>query len=401
MESSLLSRTCLEEVARELELTGWAAQLFDPEWRLVWVSPELKRLVGESDDDKLGYGLHMLEGFQKGGWIETVTMETTLRWLSELLPQMAPDTPGGADRLRELVPVDLWDRVESSLAQDPSDLWASHVDFVQGDLPPSRVNCVGARARSETGEMQGVLLLYGSSLPASVLSLVTRGSQAMFERMARLVEPARRRAAVLFADIQASGVLSRRLSSAAYFRLIRAATTAIDDVVLQHSGIVGKHAGDGVTAFFLAQDLGSDSAAAHAAIDAGRTMPAAAYRAAQAMVDDAAAVDLGSAALNVGVHWGGAMFMGQVVTGGRLEVTALGDEVNEAARIQQSARDGAVLASKQVVERLDGEHAAALGLDPDRVSYRTVAELEGATDKAVRDAGGIAVTPIATAAPPD
>lgn len=392
MRAPLVSGTCLEDIARELELTGWAAQLLDPEWRLVWVSPELKRLVGEEDDRRLGYGLHLLEGFQQGGWIETVTRETTVRWLGELLPQIARDTPGGAARLRELVSPELRSIVEAQQGPAEGDLWATHVDFLQAELPPTRVNCVGARARSESGELQGILLLYGSSLPASVLSLVTRGNQGMFERMARLVAPGRRRAAILFADIQASGVLSRRLSSAAYFKLVRAATTAIDEVVVDHKGIVGKHAGDGVTAFFLAQDLGSDSAAARAALDAGRSMPAAAYRAAVALGEEIGPVDLRDSALNVGLHWGGALYMGQVVTGGRLEVTALGDEVNEAARIQQSASDGAVLASKQIVERLDERDAAAIDLDPDRLAYRTVADLEGATDKAIRDAGGIAVT---------
>jgi class 3 adenylate cyclase len=82
------------------------------------------------------------------------------------------------------------------------------------------------------------------------------------------------------------------------------------------------------------------------------------------------------------------------VTGGRLEVTALGDEVNEAARIQQSARDGALLASKSLLERLEPDDAAALDLDPDRFRYRTLAELEGATDKARRDAGNVAVAEI-------
>ena len=392
MRAPLASGTCLDDIARELELTGWAAQLLDPEWRLVWVSPELKRLVGEEDDRRLGYGLHLLEGFQQGGWIETVTRETTLRWISELVPQMARDTPGGAARLRELVSPELRSVVETQEGPAEGDLWATHIDFLQDELPPTRINCVGARARSESGELQGIVLLYGPSLPASVLSLVTRGDQGMFERMARLVAPGRRRAAILFADIQASGVLSRRLSSAAYFKLVRAATTAIDEVVVEHKGIVGKHAGDGVTAFFLAQDLGSDSAAARAALDAGRSMPAAAYRAATALGEEVGPVDLRDAALNVGLHWGGALYMGQVVTGGRLEVTALGDEVNEAARIQQSATDGAVLASKQIVERLDERDAAAIDLDPDRLAYRTVADLDGATDKAVRDAGGIAVT---------
>jgi class 3 adenylate cyclase len=45
--------------------------------------------------------------------------------------------------------------------------------------------------------------------------------------------------------------------------------------------------------------------------------------------------------------------MGQVVTGGRLGVTALGDEVNECARMKQTATGGALLASKALIERLD------------------------------------------------
>ena len=96
--------------------------------------------------------------------------------------------------------------------------------------------------------------------------------------------------------------------------------------------------------------------------------------------------------MNVGIHWGGALYLGQVVTGGRLEVTALGDEVNEAARIQQSARDGELLASKSLLERLEPDDAEALGLDPDRIRYRMLAELEGVTDKARRDAGSVPVT---------
>ena len=102
----------------------------------------------------------------------------------------------------------------------------------------------------------------------------------------------------------------------------------------------------------------------------------------------------GQLKINAGVHWGGALYLGQVVTGGRLEVTALGDEVNECARIQQSARGGALLASKPLVERLDPEHARAAGLDPLTVMYRTVGELPGVTEKAVRDAGGVPVVAV-------
>ena len=96
--------------------------------------------------------------------------------------------------------------------------------------------------------------------------------------------------------------------------------------------------------------------------------------------------------MRFGLHWGGTLYMGQVVTGGRLEVTALGDEVNEGARIQQSARDGALLASKALVERLTVEDGRRIGVDPEEVVYRTIAELPGADAKAMRDAGTLPVT---------
>jgi class 3 adenylate cyclase len=231
----------------------------------------------------------------------------------------------------------------------------------------------------------GVVRLYGSALRASLLALVGRGDEGMFERMARLIRPARRQAAILFADLQASGALARRLSSASYFSLMRGLTTAIDDVVIEHDGIVGKHAGDGVTAFFLEEDAGSVSAAAAAAVEAGRRI---------AQVTETAAGDVEGAVFNVGLHWGGTLYIGQVVTGGRIEVTALGDEVNEAARIQQVARDGAILASKPLLERLGEQDAQRLGLSLDDLTYETLGELPGASEKALRDAGAIAVTDV-------
>jgi class 3 adenylate cyclase len=99
----------------------------------------------------------------------------------------------------------------------------------------------------------------------------------------------------------------------------------------------------------------------------------------------------GDVRMNVGLHWSGALYMGQIVTGGRLEVTALGDEVNECARIQQTARDGTILASKPVLERLDRDDAGRIGIDPDAIGYRALADLPHAGEKSVRDAGGVAV----------
>ena len=76
---------------------------------------------------------------------------------------------------------------------------------------------------------------------------------------------------------------------------------------------------------------------------------------------------------------------------GRTEVTALGDEVNECARIEASATGGRILASKSLIERLSPDTGAALGLDTNRVAYTQLGELSTATDKARRDAPSIAV----------
>lgn len=86
--------------------------------------------------------------------------------------------------------------------------------------------------------------------------------------------------------------------------------------------------------------------------------------------------------------------VGQVATSGRLEVTALGDQMNEGARIEAAASAGAILASKDLIERLDSEDAAATGVDPEAIAYTPLAEIEGAGEKAIRDAGAIPVAAI-------
>ena len=79
-------------------------------------------------------------------------------------------------------------------------------------------------------------------------------------------------------------------------------------------------------------------------------------------------------------------------------MTAIGDEVNECARLQQGAGGGQVLASKVLLERLSHTDAAALGIDRAAIAYRPLSEeghkaVDG--DKSVRDAGGLPVTDLA------
>jgi class 3 adenylate cyclase len=268
----------------------------------------------------------------------------------------------------------------------PVGTWTALIRLESVGASLGLIRYFGVRARRPDGTAAATLYIYGSSLPAQLLAMVTRGRLNHFERMARLVEPGRREAAILFADVEASSKLSRALPTSTYFDFIRDFSTAADETIIDGGGIVGDHAGDGLTAFFVVDDLGSPSRTARAAIEVGRGLQAAIERAGLAV-----GLEPGEVRLRVGLHWGGTLYMGQVVTGGRLEVTALGDEVNECARIEQSAAGGALLASKALIERLQPADAATVGLAPADMVYRALADLDGVDEKAIRDAGLIAV----------
>jgi class 3 adenylate cyclase len=276
-------------------------------------------------------------------------------------------------------------RVEPAV---PLRAWASTLSF--GEQEGLRTSWLGdltfldVRINADSGEFVGVLRFASPDAPASLLARMARGDRGMYERMHAVMTPARRPASILFADLEASGELSRRLSSRAYFELVRSLTDLIDSEVIKLGGIVGKHAGDGASALFLVEQLGhSEADTAAAAIRAARLIRDGGSRLGPPDVD---------VKVNIGVHWGSTLTVGQVATGGRLEVTALGDEMNEAARIESAAKGGTALASKQLIERLGRENAAALGLEPDEMTYVTVENLEASSDKARRDAGPISVT---------
>jgi class 3 adenylate cyclase len=109
---------------------------------------------------------------------------------------------------------------------------------------------------------------------------------------------------------------------------------------------------------------GSESVAARACIEAMRGIRHAA---------DRSGLEAAEVTMRFGLHWGATLYVGRLMTSGRAEVTALGEEVNEAARIEACATGGRALASKALAERLQPADAAALGIDPERLSYTSLA----------------------------
>lgn len=376
----------LRSIAEALEKNGALGEVMDSKWRYVYITSELCRMLGFSADQAADfYGLSPMVRQRKFTETWGTSREGAASWWEKVAPSIVHDVPSDdpdfenvfgqtAEIARDVEPTSP-PPILIPLTQSFPGLARMHHNWL-GD-----VTFLYQRVHDEAGTLIGITNLSRPAIPPTLAARLARGNRKMFEQMDRLAEPQRRAAAILFADLGGSGDLSRRLSSRAYFGLIRSLTDLIDSSVMEHGGITGKHAGDGASALFVAES-GDESAAAAGAIAAANAIRAGAA--------DLIEGDVPEVRINLGLHWGAALMVGQVSAAGRLEVTALGDEMNEAARIEGVATEGNILGSKQLVERLNPEAAAELGIDPDGLAYRPLSEL-GAGEKALRDAGTIAV----------
>jgi class 3 adenylate cyclase len=325
----------LAEVAVALRDNGHWASIVDRDWRCAYMTDDLRLTFGASLElAPYALGAH---------YFGSEALRTSLRWqaggnkldfLREQLVALGPwalaDTPRGHEELRELVDPALRDLVDGLSPGGPSVMmsFVGHGTHIRGTIV--EVPTTAVRIRDDAGRLAGTAFINKPAPGMAVLATIAAGGDLRhFERMQGVAKPARRPAAILFADLEASSPLARRLSTASYFALGRRLTRAADQCVVDAGGLVGRHVGDGVVAFFLAESAGSESAAARACIAAARALR-------HAAAEVAARSELSSEdlVLRIGLHWGATLYVGQILTRGRAEVTALGDEVNEGARIE-------------------------------------------------------------------
>ena len=383
----------LADAARAIRDTGHWAWIVDDRWRIVWASDDIRLSFGalvERASFPIGalfFGPEWLQASE--GWpMGANSVELNRRGFRVSGGLMLADTPGGRDELREIVAPELSDIVDELTPVEGTVASYDTQGFgigSAGDIP-----AIAFRIRDADGRLAGTVVITKPAAGMAMLSAMTfTADLGHVARMGLVAKPARRPAAILFADLEASSPLARRLSTASYFALGRRLVRAADQCVIDAGGLVGRHVGDGVGAFFLAETAGSESAAAQSCITAARALR-------EAVGEVAARSDLEpeDVVLRFGLHWGANLYVGNISTAGRSEVNALGDAVNEAARIEACAGGGRALASKDLVERLEHDAAAALGLEPDRITYTALGDLVTATEKARRDAPAIAVCEI-------
>jgi len=381
----------LAAYAAVLNETGHWAGICDAQWRFVFETDELRLSTGE----QLGSAVQRVGEHWFGPSEVSLRKalyfgdagEGTREHFRRVGPFILFDTAGGRDELRRVVDPALHDLVDEIEPVEAPPVWRG-IEYKNKFAGSSAVGSIlFMRVHDRAGTFVGTVFLMKPRPGMSQLATATALADLdHLDRMALVERPDRRPAAVLMADLEASSPLARRLSAAQYFAFGRRLVRAADQCIVDRGGIVGRHAGDGVVAFFLAETAGSESAAARACIETARTLRT-------AIIDVAQRSDLqpSDVTLRFGLHWGATLYVGRITTVGRSEVTALGDEVNEAARIEACATGGRTIASKLLVERLNPADAQALQIDPDHASYTPLADLATATDKARRDAPAIAV----------
>jgi adenylate cyclase len=147
---------------------------------------------------------------------------------------------------------------------------------------------------------------------------------------------------LLFADVRGSTLLAESMRPAEFRDLMERFFDTAAEVLVDHDAIVDKFVGDEIIGIFVPALTGQQHAAR--AIDASRALMAATGNAGPAPW-----IPIGA-----GVHTGLA-FVGSMGSGPHVDLTAMGDPVNVAARLASTAGAGEVLVSAEAAEaaRLD------------------------------------------------
>lgn len=384
----------LLQVAERLEERRFVGEIWDARWRPAYLTRDYLRSCGttaEAAAPLIGEPTFAERSIAvRAQWPGFATTESWHALAIRLLPAIAHDLPGGVDQLRAEIAPQLLSALDDLVPRPADSLILEHGEIKFGRRTTPFWS-VGTRLFDVDGSFAGTAFITVPAVSGSTLSLLATGDHRSLERLLDIVRPARRAGAVLFADLEGSSALARRLSAAEYFRLVRRLMTRMDDEIVQRAGLVGKHAGDGITALFIAEQHPSESAAARACIEAARAIGA---------HTDEVAVRSGLApeevSVRFGLHWGATLYVGSLLTSGRADATALGDEMNEAARIEACATGGRTLASKSLVERLNPQDLAVLDIDDTRLRFTLLGDLQTATAKARRDAPALPVCDLAS-----
>jgi class 3 adenylate cyclase len=191
---------------------------------------------------------------------------------------------------------------------------------------------------------EGIVFLYapGKSPYADLPALLTQQEPAG----GRGRKPALAEVAVLVTDLQHSGRLWAELPAEEYFELVNQIWFMVDTIFRRHRGVHGKHPGEGMVGYFIAQ---SGSAHLWDALSAAQQV-----REAMRGVSKEWQLRKGWATelhMNTGIDEG-REWVGSLRPDSPASVTVLGNAADQALHISNYARSGSVWVTRNLVGKL-------------------------------------------------
>jgi class 3 adenylate cyclase len=191
---------------------------------------------------------------------------------------------------------------------------------------------------------EGTLLLY---IPAQVnLSNFLDffiGRNEVISQIMQSKAPSECNLAVMVADLQNSMKISADLPPYEYFKLIKEILEIAENLTRKYHGTPGRHSGDGIIYFFVANAASTDSHTYNALICAEEIR-----REIQKINDNWKNRKnwTNKILLNFGLHEG-KEWLGCIPAAGNMDSTVLGDTVNVTSRLAEFAKDGSIWVSKK------------------------------------------------------
>ena len=161
---------------------------------------------------------------------------------------------------------------------------------------------------------------------------------------------------MLFADVRGSTALSEQMSPMDFSRLINRFYVDSTNAIIEEDGLVEKLAGDSVAAFWGAGFAGPNYIQ--------RTLMVA-----QNMLKMMARQQI---PVGIGVHAGVAFFGAMGTAEGLVDIAAIGDEVNLAARLASKAAAGEIIVSEQALEKAGWDGSK---LEPRSLELKGISQL--------------------------
>ena len=210
---------------------------------------------------------------------------------------------------------------------------------------------IAYRIRDPAGQLVGTAMISKPALGMGTIATLTSMDEQHVERMQRVAKAARRPAAVLFADLEASSGLALRLWTASYFAARSPARPG--SRISASSRPVDWSAATSATASSRSSSPRRTTRSRLQLVAASRPLVRWAPQSARSQRVKRLGPRRRRPPLRVALGFD-AGTVGNISTAGRTEVTALGDEVNEARAGRRGLRNGGPHARLKVADRAAG-----------------------------------------------